>query len=464
MKTMDPMGNVIRNAFGRSLAGWAAVAVLTVAAPAAAQVTEVDAPPEAIETAADWLALVDAGRYDESWDGLGAPARQGVAREQWASILGRSRAQYAGAPVRALTASQRREEIPGAPAGPYVILQYQSAFGTDRAATETVSLRLEDGAWRPVGYFLTPRAAQVRDYSAPADAPYAAEEVTVTVPQGGHTLAGTLTLPANARGRLPAVVLITGSGPQDRDSAIPGLDGYAFFRQLADTLGRRGVAVLRLDDRGWGASTGDAAGATSADFADDVRAAVAYLRTRGEVDPRRIGLVGHSEGGMIAPMVAVGDRRLRAVALLAAPAWSGVRVSDHQLREVWRAAGLTEEQMVEAAAANDVLREEMAARTPWLRFWLDHDPLPAARRLRLPVLILQGETDRQVTAGQAHELAAAIREGGNRDVTVRVFADVNHLFLHDPDGTPQGYSALDSMAVPGEVLGVLADWLTDRLR
>jgi uncharacterized protein len=120
--------------------------------------------------------------------------------------------------------------------------------------------------------------------------------------------------------------------------------------------------------------------------------------------------------------------------------------------------------MAEAAAANDPLREEMAARTPWLRFWLDYDPLPMARRLRQPVLILQGETDRQVTAGQAHELAAAIREGGNRDVTVRVFLDVNHLFLRDPDGAPQAYAALGSMAVPEEVLGTLADWLTDRLR
>jgi hypothetical protein len=297
MKMMELLVGPMRNPFGRRLAAWAVVAALTFAAPAAAQEATADAPPAAFHAAAAWLALVDSGRYDESWDGLGAPARQSVAREQWASILGRSRAQYAGAPVRVLAAAQQRDEIPGAPAGPYVILQYHSAFGTDRAATETVSLRLEDGAWLPVGYFLVPRTVQTPDYSAPADAPYTAEEVTVTVSQGGHTLAGTLTLPASARGRVPAVVLITGSGPQDRDSAMPGLDGYAFFRQIADTLGRRGVAVLRLDDRGWGASTGDAAAATSADFADDVRAAVAYLRSRPEVNPAADRSRGAQRGG-----------------------------------------------------------------------------------------------------------------------------------------------------------------------
>lgn len=302
-----------------------------------------------------------------------------------------------------------------------------------------------------------------RDYPAPAGAPYAAEEVRVQT-SAGHVLAGTLTLPRRARGRVPAVVLITGSGPQDRDQAIPGVAGYRPFRQIADTLSRRGVAVLRLDDRGTGASGGRFEGATSADFADDIRAAVTYLRTRREVDPRRIALLGHSEGGIVAPMVADGDPHLRAVVLVAAPAWTGYRISDFQLREVMRGRGMTEEQMEIALRMNHPARETMAERDAWWRFFLDYDPLPAARRLRVPVLILHGETDRQVSVEQAAELAEAIRAGGNPRVDVRTFPELNHLLLPDPVGSAEGYAALPSKAVPREVLGALANWLVRALR
>jgi alpha-beta hydrolase superfamily lysophospholipase len=303
------------------------------------------------------------------------------------------------------------------------------------------------------------------DYSAPSGAPYTAEEVRIPTP-GGYTLAGTLTLPTSRPGRVPAVVLITGSGLQDRDSAIPGVEGYRPFRQIADALSRRGIAVLRVDDRGAGASGGDPTQATSADFADDVRAELAYLRTRAEIDGRDLALIGHSEGGIIAPMVAVGDAGVKAVVLMAGPSWTGRRTSDYQLREAWKGMGLTEEQMVEKKAANDPLREEMAAKSPWLRFWMDYDPLPTARRLRVPVLILQGATDRQVPAEQAGELATAIRSGDDRDVTVKVFPDLNHLFLHDPSGTAgvAEYAALPSKSVPADVLTTLGDWLATRLK
>jgi Dipeptidyl aminopeptidases/acylaminoacyl-peptidases len=169
-----------------------------------------------------------------------------------------------------------------------------AAVPSQQVVFERLAADAPAAAWSPV------RAVS---YAAPAGAPYTAEEVKVRT-TAGLTLAGTLTLPTGRRGtRLPAVVLITGSGPEDRDEASPLLpDGYRPFREIADTLSRRGIAVLRLDDRGVGGSDAGPAAATSSDFADDVRAAVAWLRARPEIDPTRVGLVGHSEGAIIAPM------------------------------------------------------------------------------------------------------------------------------------------------------------------
>src|SRR5207237_1259559 len=130
---------------------------------------------------------------------------------------------------------------------------------------------------------------------------------------------------------VPAMVTITGSGLEDRDESLPSvLKGYVPFRQIADTLGRRGIAVLRMDDRGFGASTGDPKVATSADFADDIRAGLAYLRTRTDIDAHRLGLIGHSEGGMIAPMIAATDTALRGIVLLAGPSISGRAILRYQ--------------------------------------------------------------------------------------------------------------------------------------
>ena len=170
------------------------------------------------------------------------------------------------------------------------------------------------------------------DYSAPAGAPYTAENVTV--PTGfGHTLGGTFTKPTAAVGKLPAVISITGSGAQDRDEYIGIVPkGYRPFRQLADTLGRIGIAMLRMDDRGYGASGGSFAAATSRDFANDIRAGIAWLRTRSDVDPKRIFLAGHSEGGLIAPMVAVDEPSLAGIVLMAGPARTGREILLFQVR------------------------------------------------------------------------------------------------------------------------------------
>lgn len=308
-------------------------------------------------------------------------------------------------------------------------------------------------------------SAQWRDYSAPPGAPYRAEDVRIAT-RAGHVLAGTLTLPRDARGPVPAVVTITGSSPQDRDNNSPRGGPYRLFRQVADTLGRRGIAVLRLDDRGVGQSTGDLASATTADRADDIREAIAYLRRRSEVDGGRIALVGLSEGGLIAPMIAADDPGLRGMVLLAGPGSTGREVMAYQVRA--QAAGRDGA----SAARRDSLvaraMEEAAARgrtQPWDRFFLSYDPLPTARRVRsVPVLILHGTTDRNVPPGDAQKLAEAFRGAGNRDVTVHLLQDFNHIFLPDPDGRPQRYGALPSFAVPAEVLGPVADWLAAHLR
>jgi uncharacterized protein len=303
------------------------------------------------------------------------------------------------------------------------------------------------------------------DYSAPADAPYTAEEVTLRTPAGA-TLAGTLTLPKvrPARG-VPAVVTITGSGTEERDESLPGVQGYHPFRQIADTLGRRGIAVLRLDDRGIGGSDAGPPNATSADFAGDIEAALAYLRTRSDIDASRLALVGHSEGGMIAPMVAAADAKLHAIVLMAGPALTGRAIlkfqQEYAADSMLKLNGAPRDSALHAMAH---ALDSAAAAPGWLHFFVDYDPIAAAKRVKQPVLILQGATDKQVTPEQASELAAAFRAGGNRDVSVKVFPETDHLFLADPIGNPSGYAKLPSKSVRTEVLGTIADWLAARLR
>lgn len=300
------------------------------------------------------------------------------------------------------------------------------------------------------------------DYSAPAGAPYTAEEVTVRTP-AGHVLTGTLTRPVMGTA-VPAVVTITGSGAQDRDEYIPVAGGFRLFRQVADTLGRRGIAVLRLDDRGINGSGGDVNG-TSADFADDIRAAVAYLRARSDIDGRRIALVGHSEGGMIAPMLARDDAALAAIVLMAGPAYTGRAIIDYQIaNSVLGDTGIAPAKRDSAAAARKAQFDSSTATDPWMRFFLAYDPIPTARRVKQPVLILHGATDQQVRPEEATMLAEALKAGGNARVTTRIFADRNHLFLRDPDGHPSGYAKLAQPRIDGEVMGALADWLATTLR
>ncbi len=302
------------------------------------------------------------------------------------------------------------------------------------------------------------------DYSAPSGAPYTAEDVTVTTPMG-HTLAGTLTLPKGAgpRNKVPAVVTITGSGSQDRDEAISLFKGYRPFREIADSLGRRGIAVLRMDDRGFGGSGGDAATATSADFAQDIKAGLAYLRTRPEIDATHLGLVGHSEGGLIAPLVATTEPELAGIVLLAGTAYTGRQILQFQLGN-----GIRNDTSHTAAKKDSLLAglpkqiDSMAAAVPWLKFFVNYDPIVTARGVKTPVLILNGATDLQVTPDQVALLEKAFKQAGNRDVTAKVLKDLNHLFVADPDGYPGRYLELKTFAVDRATIGLVVDWLAKR--
>lgn len=301
------------------------------------------------------------------------------------------------------------------------------------------------------------------DYSAPAGAPYTAEEVMFAGP-GGIRLGGTLTKPRGT-GSFPAVITISGSGQQDRDEFIPLAGGVRLFRAIADTLSRRGIAVLRVDDRGVGASGGNATISTTADFADDTRSAVAYLRTRPDIDAARIALLGHSEGGIIAPMVAATDAKLGGIIVLAGPASRGSDISKAQNRyAVDHATSLTQHERDSIYAwAVAQIDNAPPSSVPWVRFFWSYDPAPAARKVKAPTLIVQGATDRQVPKEEAERLASLIREGGNRDVTLRILPNVNHLFLDDPDGNFSNYNKLPSNRISTAALGAIADWTAIKL-
>lgn len=302
------------------------------------------------------------------------------------------------------------------------------------------------------------------DYGAPSGAPYTAEQVAIAA-AGGHTLAGTLTIPAQRTGRVPAIITITGSGGQDRDEYISIVAGYRPFRQLADTLGRVGIAALRYDDRGVGESGGSFAGSTSRDFANDAIAAVRFLRTRTEIDPARIFLVGHSEGGLISPMVAADDAALAGIVLLAGPAKNGLDIIKFQQRYALESDPrlTTPSQRDSAAKVAAAQLDSTAKSDAWIRFFLTYDPLATARRVKVPVFVVQGASDRQVTAEQADMLGKVLRESGNKDVTVQVFPDLNHLFLKDPTGNPANYSKLEGR-VGSDVMGAVVDWIAVRAK
>jgi len=316
--------------------------------------------------------------------------------------------------------------------------------------------------------------------------PYREEEVTYANKAAGNVLAGTLTIPPG-KGPFPAVLLISGSGPNDRDETV---FGHKPFLVLSDYLTRKGIVVLRVDKRGVGKSTGDLAHATTADFATDAEAGVQYLKTRAEADPRRIGLIGHSEGGTVAPMVAAGDPGVRFIVLMAGPGVPGDQIIVEQGRLIEEAAGATKEKAAQDAdkqrelfalvekekddaVLGKELREKLAGRvpdaqidvaiqqltSPWMRYTLTYDPATALRKVACPVLALNGEKDLQVSAAQnLPAIKKALEEGGNKQIEIDELPGLNHLFQTAKTGSPTEYAQIEETISP-VALDKVASWI-----
>jgi pimeloyl-ACP methyl ester carboxylesterase len=334
--------------------------------------------------------------------------------------------------------------------------------------------------------------------------PYDTLPVTYENRDGGVSFAGTLTIP-RGEGPFPAVLMITGSGAQNRDETVMG---HRPFLVLADHLTRHGVATLRVDDRGVGGSTGNVMSATIADNAGDALAGVALLRSQPRVNPRRIGLLGHSEGGWVAPLAATRSTDVAFLVLLAAPAVTGEEIRHAQdsvmallsggTLEYVAADRLVSQAIYDALKAepNDSvamvrMREASAAAvqrltpsqrsrmdsawtgvnldqvwrplaTPWFRYLLTYDPRPVLARVTVPVLALFGAKDVQVPPGQSvAPMEAAFRAAGNHDATVKVFPDLNHLFQHAETGLVGEYGRIEETIAP-EVLEAIAQWIGTR--
>ena len=341
--------------------------------------------------------------------------------------------------------------------------------------------------------------------------PYTAEDVTFdnTADASGETitLAGTLTLPVGD-GPFPAVVLITGSGTQDRDELLEPLASIRPFALIADALSSNGIAVLRFDDRGAGASGGTPVGATSADIATDAEAALDYVLSRPEIDSAAVGLLGHSEGGAIAPMIAARRADVAFIVSLSGSVVDGAQVLLKQNERLLTASGATQEQidqqisfvqdLIDLTAAEDwpalqarleqgvidqvaSLPEDQQAALgdvqayaaqyaaqqlpnfqTWYAFFFAYDPRVDWAKVSVPVLALFGDLDTQVDAEQnATALEETLTQAGNEDFTIVRFPTTNHLFQDAVTGSVDEYGSLDQTFAP-DVLPTIIDWINAR--
>lgn len=338
-------------------------------------------------------------------------------------------------------------------------------------------------------------AAPKRPQNPEKPYPYISEQIYFKNEKAGITLAGTLTLPEK-EGKFPAVVLISGSGPQNRNGEILG---HKPFLVLSDYLTRNGIAVLRYDDRGINKSGGKFLNSTSADFATDTKAAVNYLLTRKEIDQHKIGLIGHSEGGMIAPMVAVKSDNIAFLVLLAAP---GIPMDELMLSQAYligKASGMTKTQLDRARKINKTIYQMLINSTdidslktalttylktnapemsekqlqaqlisltrnlPWRQYLLQYDPRTALRKVDVPVLALTGENDLQVAPkANLEAIEKALKKGGNQQITTKVLPGLNHLFQESKTGSPSEYGKIEQTFSP-KAMRIILDWIKNQV-
>lgn len=357
-----------------------------------------------------------------------------------------------------------------------------------------------NGYWKQAGISLplslertAERPRLIRPQEPKPPFPYREENVRFENEEDDVTLAGTLTIP-RGNGPFPAVILVTGSGPQDRNETI---FGHKPFWVLADHLTRNGIATLRYDDRGVSRSTGDFIEATTSDFAGDVLAALRFMEDQRAVDGDQLGVIGHSEGALIAPMIAHQVPGIDFAVLLAPPGIVGEEIIISQSEAISRLQGAPEE----AIAANSELQRSLfevvkqrldpeeernqlrdllieaignqpeaidaqlqQLTAPWMVDFLTYDPKPALIDMQCPVLALIGENDLQVLAElNAPVLEAAFEEGGNQNAVVKVIPGLNHLFQHAETGLPTEYVRIEETISP-EVLELVTDWILDTVR
>ncbi|MBR4562477.1 MAG: alpha/beta hydrolase [Bacteroidales bacterium] len=316
---------------------------------------------------------------------------------------------------------------------------------------------------------------------------YHIEEVTFVNEKEGNTLVGTLTIP-QGEGPFPAMVLVSGSGQQDRDEELMN---HRPFWVIADYCALHGIAVLRYDDRGIGGSKGEVENATTMDFSYDAEAAFDYLRNRKEINASQVGILGHSEGGVINFMVAARRPEVAFLVSLAGPSVNGIEVLKEQQKAILKASGMSEEavqfnsntnaqmfDIIETSnsreEADSLLRnllkgwgynEELTEQTigqmasPWMYYFLKYDPAEAIVKTNCPAMLLNGSKDLQVIASQnlpAYE--KIIAEHGKTNLTLRELPDLNHLFQHCDTGSPNEYFEIEETISP-EVLEMIVGFV-----
>jgi pimeloyl-ACP methyl ester carboxylesterase len=328
---------------------------------------------------------------------------------------------------------------------------------------------------------------------------YYTEEVIFENKLAKINLAGTLSLPAK-EGVFPAVILITGSGAQNRDEELLG---HKPFLVIADYLTKNGIAVLRFDDRGIAMSKGEFTLATTLDFATDVEAALQYLQKRKEIDQKKIGLIGHSEGGIIAPMVANKSKNISFIILLAGTGIPGDELLLLQQELIGRASGISEDDLkkskitntevfgiVKNATNSDQMKKDITnyitksiksdpeskipdgisesefinmqvsqITNPWMQFFIKYNPALALEKVNCPVLALNGDKDLQVPSKVNLEaINKALIKGGNKKVTIKELPNLNHIFQECKTGLPEEYSEIEQTISPSALTEIL-NWI-----